>query len=175
MYPRGRNLIIINSVIIIIFSGFAFMMAYMCFVFSGPEGIYLIAQMGATELIESIPGMSVEDVLNAFHILGMACVAAGLYQLLLGVLGLVFAKNSKKAPLLIGLGAIALIAQSLLVLLLMFSNFSVAMAFGAGLIVYALFITGAIGNLRPGAGEPVILGPSSAELMAEIVMVDEGE
>ena len=175
MYPRGRNLIFVNSIIIIIFAGLAFMMAYMCFIFSGPDGIYLIEQMGATELIESVPGMSVADVLNAFHILGVACVAVGLYQLMLGVLGLVFAKNSKRAPILIAFGSVALIFQSVLVFLLLFSSISVAMAFGVGLIVYALFLTGAIGNLRPGTdyGEPMILGPSSEELMAEIVMVDE--
>ena len=175
MNPRGKNLILINSIIILIFAGFAFLVAYMSFILSGPEGAYLFEQMGAMELIETVPGISIEDVLNVVHVIGVICVIVGAYQLLLGVLGLAFAKNPKRAPILIALGSVPLIFQSYLVFMLLFSNPSGAMVFAVGLIVYALFFAGAIRNLRPHISydEPMILGPSSEELMAEVVMGDE--
>jgi len=154
------------------FAVFSFIMSLASFVFTGSGGADLLMQIGAEEIVGSA-GLSMDDILAMFSVLSIAFAVAGLYQLLLGVLGIVFAKNPKRAPILIGLGVVALIFQALVVFLLLFGSPLYAMLFGIGLVVYALFLTGAVGNLRPRFSEPTILGPSSESLMSEVKMEDE--
>jgi len=146
-------------------------MSFASFAFIGSGGAEMLEQINAEEIITAA-GISMDDILSTFGILGNAFALVGIYLLLLGVLGILFSKNPKRAPILIALGAIALIFQSLAVFLLLFSSPPIALLFGGGLIVYALFLTGAIGNMRPSFSEPTIIGESNESLMDEVKMGD---
>jgi hypothetical protein len=181
MKPKGKGLILASSVFIIIFAVFSLIMAFVFFSFTGSQGAEFLAQIGASEILEAyIPGISIaeaealiDEMMPFFGITGAIFLIIGIYQLLLGILGLFFSGNRKRASILVVMAIIALIFQSIIVVIYLFSDFSTALFLIFILFVYVMFLTGALRNLQAKSSSTEIIGYSDETLMSAVSGADK--
>lgn len=146
MHAQGKTMIKVSSIIIIVFSSLAYLLALLMFlvgvVFSSSEfqGMMYNAIDSA-----GFAGLTGAIFTGVFVIFGLIYTLSATYQLIMGILGLKNSGKPEKATSLIVLGLIITVIQAILVLISIKSAFFI-FYFGCGLAAYIIYVIGAFKN-----------------------------